>query len=368
MNTPRLHAIGLAEPAHSIGQDAAAKFAVARSNAIGSDPRFVERIYRNSKVTTRGSVLLAPTPLRPDAVPLFDEATGNSGPTTADRLRAFEQCAGPLAAQAVRKALSSAQLTPTDITHLIVVSCTGMSAPGVDCELVAELGLSPTTSRTNLGFMGCYGGIAGLRTAAAFAKAELGAVVLLVCVELCSLHFQYDAAPDQAIANSLFADGAAATIISCRSPVSVHAASISASASAILPDSADLMSWRIGNHGFEMTLAPKVPEHIKAHLRPWLEPWLAGVGLAVPAIASWAIHPGGPKIIAAALEGLGLPDSAAAESAAILSSRGNMSSATVFFVLDALLKSRGASSLPSVLLAFGPGLSAEAALLTPPPP
>jgi predicted naringenin-chalcone synthase len=249
------------------------------------------------------------------------------------------------------------------ITHLIVASCTGFVAPGIDATLIKTLGLSPSVGRTQIGFMGCHGAFNGLRAAAAHTGAEPGAVALVVAVELCSLHFRYGWDPEKVVANALFADGAAAAVLAgAAHPGEARAGAwrLAASGSCLFPDSDEAMTWLVGDHGFEMTLSPRVPDLICSHLRPWLESWLRGRGLRLSDVKSWAIHPGGPRIVSSVVESLDLPDTAAAASNDILAQRGNMSSPTILFILDRLR--REDAPRPCVALGFGPGLAAESAL------
>jgi predicted naringenin-chalcone synthase len=208
--------------------------------------------------------------------------------------------------------------------------------------------------------MGCHGAVNGLRVADAFAGSDPSARVLLCAVELCSLHYFYGWDPAKVIANALFADGAAAVVGGPSAAAPPDAWAVAGTASRLLPDSADAMTWTVGDHGFEMTLSKRVPRLIAAHVRPWLEGWLAGHGLTTTAVASWALHPGGPRILEAVEEGLNLPRVAAAVSREVFAECGNMSSPTLLFILDQL-RAAGAPR-PCVALGFGPGLVAEAVL------
>ncbi|MBA4064882.1 MAG: type III polyketide synthase [Isosphaera sp.] len=305
-------------------------------------------------------------------------ANDGVGPTTAERMRVYAEEAGPLALRAARPALAEAGFAPESVTHLVTVSCTGFAAPGVDLALITGLGLRPTVERTHVGFMGCHGALNGLRVANAFAAADPAARVLLCAVELCSLHYYYGSAADRLVANAIFADGAAAVAgAGGRGTPASHSTErgrsasptgdggtfpwhLLASGSCLIPDSAADMAWAVGDHGFEMTLSRRVPGLIAARLRPWLDAWLGDNGLSLSAVGSWAVHPGGPKVLAAVGEGLGLPADALAASRGVLADFGNMSSPTVLFVLDRLR--RAGAARPCVALGFGPGLVAEAAL------
>jgi predicted naringenin-chalcone synthase len=266
----------------------------------------------------------------------------------------------PLAVAAARRACEAANTSPQRITHVVNISCTGFFAPGIDVALIKQLGLRPTIGRIQVGFMGCHGVLNGLRLVRAFIEADPAAQVLLCTVELCSLHYQYGASTDQLVANALFADGAASLVAAAADGTDDHW-QIAATASVLLPDCEEAMTWRIGDHGFEMTLSPRVPDLIAQHVRPWLETWLKVEGLSLAAIGSWAIHPGGPRIIESVAAALELPASATVASAEILAEHGNMSSPSVLFVLDRLQQVK--ARRPCVALAFGPGLVAEAALL-----
>jgi len=242
------------------------------------------------------------------------------------------------------------------------VSCTGFHAPGFDSVLIKEVGLSRGVARTHVGFMGCHGLLNGLRVANAFLGSDPAACVLLCAVELCSLHHQYGWDAEKIVANALFADGAGA-LVGVAGPAggAVDSYRVVATGSTLVDDSEDAMGWRIGDHGFEMILSPRVPDLIARHVRPWLERWLAGQGLTIETVGSWAVHPGGPRILSSFGEATGLDRAALEPSYRVLAEYGNMSSPTVLFILNRLL-SAGAAR-PCVAIAFGPGLAVEAALL-----
>jgi predicted naringenin-chalcone synthase len=298
-------------------------------------------------------------------------AAGSSGqPGTAARMARYKQEVTPLAAAAARQALAKIDMPASRIGNLITVSCTGFFAPGLDTEIIQALGLSPGVSRTHVGFMGCHGAMNGLRVGSALAKAN-HSVSLIVAAELCSLHFQYGTKSDDVLANALFADGAAAALLSDSSEpiVGDSGAAMSkggggcnlvASASYLLPDSQTAMTWQIGDHGFFMTLGPEVPDLIRKHLAQWLEQWLGQFDLDIKSVASWAVHPGGPRVLDAVEQALALAPRGLAVSREIFTRLGNMSSPTILFILDSL--SSACADKPIVALAFGPGLTIEAAL------
>lgn len=282
------------------------------------------------------------------------------GPTTGQRMRYYIAEAGPLALTAAHRALHQSRLAASEITHLVTISCTGFHAPGVDYELMQGLGLAPTVQRTHIGFMGCHGALNGLRVARAFADSEPDARVLVCAVEMCALHYHYGWDPQRIIANAIFADGAAAAVGGPGALAPAGAWRVSDTGSCLLPDSGQAMSWNIGDHGFEMTLSKRVPALIREHLRPWLEGWLKRRGLRVETVGSWAIHPGGPRILDAIAASLALGEDKLVSAREVFAAHGNMSSPTVLFIVEHLRSRR--APLPCVALGFGPGLVAEAVL------
>jgi alkylresorcinol/alkylpyrone synthase len=356
--------LGTAVPSHTMSQEESA--ALAREVICRTDQqaRVLTGLYQKAGVKNRYTVLPHQTALdympdRADISPgLATEVV--LGPTTAERMQFFAQHAAPLAHQAAALALDESGIDRRRITHLVTVCCTGFAAPGVDVELIDALQLRSTTQRIQVGFMGCHGAINGLRVAQALTTADAGARVLFCAVELCSLHYRFNWDPPRMVANALFSDGAAAVVGSGERPNDSQTWTVAATGSCLLPDSKDAMTWRIGDHGFEMTLAANVPDLIRQHLRSWLAGWLDEHGHSIASVGSWAIHPGGPRILHACGEALGLAREQLAGSEEVLAQFGNMSSPTVLFILDRLRKRK--APLPCVSLAFGPGLAAEAVL------
>jgi predicted naringenin-chalcone synthase len=363
--TAAILGLGTALPSRGVTQQRAAEHARARCCETAHQERLLATLYRRSGVARRQSVVVGGDQSSEQSrfFPL-PKHEADIGPTTAERLARYAADAPQLAHQAARSALDDAAWRADHITHLVTVSCTGFSAPGFDIALMKRLGLSAEVQRTHVGFMGCHGALNGLRVASAMADAQPGAVVLLCAVELCSLHFGYGWNSDRVVANALFGDGAAAAVIAA-SPVAMNGRSaiwsVRASGSAIVPDSEDAMTWTIGDHGFEMTLSPAVPNLIEAQLPSWLDAWLDRCGVTRSRIASWAVHPGGPRILDAVQTALALPSDALDVSRSVLNDFGNMSSPTLMFILERLRSRR--SECPCVALAFGPGLTIEAALL-----
>jgi alpha-pyrone synthase len=360
--------IGTAVPAVAVDQSDALRLAEALCVRTEEQATWLPAMYRNTGIERRNSVLggeivrdVIENTRVSGSVFLPSGGTNDAGPTTAERMQAYVEHAGRLAAKAASQAIERSAVGPNCITHLITVSCTGFHSPGLDLDLMRTLGLPSTIQRTHIGFMGCHGALNGLRVARAFASADRNARILMCATELCTLHYYYGWNPQKMIVNAIFGDGAAA-LVGGAVPPTKNDWQLVASASYVFPGTTNAMTWSIGDHGFAMTLSKQVPSLIAENLRPWISAWLADYGLGPNAIASWAIHPGGPRILDAAEQALGLQRDATVHSRAIFSEHGNMSSPTILFVVDRLhrLKAPG----PCVALAFGPGLTVEAALLS----
>ena len=350
--------IGMAVPHHRISQADAAEIAKQYSCETPAQERLFQTLYRRAGVNGRNCVVLDASEGPLEGRQAF---YAHRSPSTRSRMQKYEEEAEALALEAAGLALSRAEVAPSRVTHLVTVSCSGFYAPGFDIGLVKHLPLPKGLARTHIGFMGCHGTLNGLRVAHAFLTADPSACVLLCSLELCSLHHQYGWDADKIVANALFADGAAAAVAVSGKSSSQHQYQVVASGSIVIDDSEDAMSWRIGNEGFVMTLSPLVPDLICQHLRPWLETWLAHHRLSLSDVGSWAVHPGGPRILSAVREATGLSHTALDTSHQVLADHGNMSSATILFILDRLCKAE--APRPCVALAFGPGLTIEAALL-----
>lgn len=355
--------LGLAVPEAHFTQDEAV-FGSARLGVPDDvEPDRVKLLYDRAGVLKRYTVLgrdfiedlLAGT--RTSGSPFLPGPP--DGPTTGQRMAAFAEHAWPLALAAARRALSDANVDPATITHLVTVSCTGFAAPGVERRLIEQLGLPATTERINVGFMGCHAAVNGLRVVAGLTASEPTAVALMVAVELCTLHHCYRPNLERVVANTLFADGAAAVV----ARAGTSGSRVAGTASILIPETDGEMSWTIGDHGFAMTLSKHVSEVIRTKLKPWLSAWLAKHDLTPEAVGRWAVHPGGPKILDAVAAAMNLQPDALDASRHILANYGNMSSPTVLFAWDRLRKTTPAA--PCVMLAFGPGLTAEAALVLP---
>jgi predicted naringenin-chalcone synthase len=359
--------IGTALPPNSVDQSKAAEYACNLICESEDQAALLPVLYRQTGVRRRYMVYnqhaleeVATTGKTAVSSVFIPRGKDDRGPTTQHRMERYVQEAPTLAQRAATEALERAEVMPSEITHLVTVSCTGFSAPGFDIALIKRLGLPATTQRVHVGFMGCHGALNGLRVARGIAAAEPDSRILLCAVELCSLHFHYGWDPKKVVANALFADGAAAVVGAPATDGQSQPWRMAASGSCLIPDSEYAMTWNIGNHGFEMTLSTRVPGLIGENLRPFMDSWLAKHGLRVEDIRSWAVHPGGPRILSCVEEPLGLTPERTAVSREVLSEHGNMSSPTVLFILQRLRERE--APLPCVALGFGPGLVAEAAL------
>ena len=275
-------------------------------------------------------------------------------PTTARRMELFEQFAPQLAHCALDK-LALTDEERREITHVIVTSCTGLYAPGLDFEVVKHLGLDPSVERTMIGFMGCYAAINALKSAHHIVRSEPLAKVLVLNLELCSLHFQETHELEQVLSFLLFADGCSAGLISAQQ----HGLAIDSFLALNIPQTSKMITWRIGGLGFDMHLSGEVPGEIGRALKETGDRITRGKD--PHSIDLWAVHPGGRSILDAVEKGLSLPADALSCSRDILARYGNMSSATVMFVLQQVMK-RAQSGQQGCAMSFGPGLTAETML------
>ena len=363
-----LEAIATGNPPTRASQRRAAAFMQRVESLPAPLRRRIPLIYDRSSIDTRYSCVADYA--REDAA-TFDffapDWSLSPAPTTQQRNEKYRQAVVPLAEQVARDALRQADLAPEDVTHLIAVSCTGFFAPGLDIELVKRLGLSPNTPRTLIGFMGCYAAFNALRVAHSFCQSQPDARVLIVCAELCTLHFQIDGQLDTAVINALFSDGAAAAVLAARSGEEAQGRLAYADSHTLIDaDSMEAMTWDIGDTGFLMGLSSRVPDIIAHNLPAYLETLLCPHGLTPEAIDFWAIHPGGRAIVEKAQEVIALPDAAVHDSLEVLRLHGNMSSPTILFILKRFLDRHRASTNGSlqhgVAMAFGPGLTLEGCL------
>lgn len=267
-------------------------------------------------------------------------------PSTQTRMEFYERFAFTLATRALN------QLDVTGTTHLITTTCTGFYAPGLDHQLIQHYGLPKNVERTAVGFMGCYAAINALKLARHIVRSEPHAKVLVVNLELCSLHLKNTGTLEEILSFAIFSDGCAASIVSA-DPVGLEIRSFN---SDVLPGTEALITWRVGNQGFDMHLSGKVPGAIAKNLPLVMNTLLDGYTRSD--IAHWAIHPGGRTVLDAVKTGAELEEHQLTESREVLRKFGNMSSATIMFVLQEML-SNSKKSGPGIAMAFGPGLTVE---------
>lgn len=316
-----------------------------------------DRLVARSGIESRWSVLSLSPDVPPDSVgveAVDAEQLYRRGafPSTGERMRIYERFAIGLAVRAVEGLGELGR-----VTHVIAVSCTGLSAPGLDLQLVGRLGLDPGVERTVIGFMGCYAGINALKAARHIVRSEPSARVLIVSVELCTLHLQETDDLEQVLSFLVFGDGCAAALVSA-DPVGLGLDRFHAE---LMPEAASQITWAVGDQGFDMVLSGQVPASVGAALRQGQARILDGG--QVGDIALWAVHPGGRSVLDAVQGALGLAPAALAHSREVLRGNGNMSSATVLFVLERMMREAEGGER-GVAMAFGPGLTAETMLFT----
>jgi alpha-pyrone synthase len=361
-----LHSIATVNPTFKLPQSEACQFMTQVEGLSQALRRRIPAIYAGSTIDRRYSCIPDYTS-DPQAFQFYPQNWAlNPFPTTADRNQIYAQQATALAIRASREALTQSPYAAQDITHLIVVSCTGFSAPGVDIQMIQQLSLSPTVARTLIGFMGCHGALNGLKVAHDICQANPIARVLMVCVELCTLHFQIEDSIESVVTNALFSDGAAAVILSGE-PAPGRSLHYRSGHSLVMPDSQELMSWTIGNTGFLMGLSSEVPDRIGANIAQYIDTVLDPYHLSRSDVNFWAIHPGGIQIVKQVQAALDLPQSQLQDSYDVLRDYGNMSSPTILFILKRILDrlTQGDAIEPTLgaAMAFGPGLTIECALL-----
>jgi predicted naringenin-chalcone synthase len=343
MNPVFLNQIGTATPVHEV-------HGTFRAFAEGLIPdQRARRVF--ARMADRAGIARRWSVLRPDGRPGLVDAEGfyepGHFPSTRARMQRWEAEAPALAFRALDS------LGPLEgITHLVTASCTGFVAPGLDHAIAAHLGLDETVARTNIGFMGCQAAIVALRVANDAVRADPAARVLVVNLELCTLHLQERPDVEQLLCFLLFGDGCSAALVSA-APEGLR---LDGFRSALMPEASEQISWRVGDNGFDMVLSGEVPKSLNRALPQRLPALLGGAEAA--AFDLWAIHPGGRSVLDAVEEACRPPQGALADSRAVLEAHGNMSSPTIMFVLRRMLAA-GEAGRRGVAMAFGPGLSAE---------
>jgi predicted naringenin-chalcone synthase len=358
-------AIGTAVPDHKISQPEAARWMVSSLGLSEREAKVLHSLYEASGISCRYSVL--PDFIKPKSDFTFFPKTDNLEPfpTVGDRMNIYKNEALPLSLKAIDDCLDQRpDVKAGDISHLIVVSCTGMYAPGLDIELIEKLGLRKNVERICVQFMGCYAAFNAMKIGDYICKSDPSAKVLVICVELCSIHFQKTRDRDKMVSNALFGDGAAALLIEANSPKGISL-SPESFACELAPNSHSDMAWHIADHGFEMTLSSYVPQVIKGGIATLAGKLIDRLNLTKDDISFYAIHPGGRRILEVCEEELGMSRNDNECAYHVLSDYGNMSSPTVLFVMKEHWKkmTRNDENKKILSFAFGPGLTMESALL-----
>jgi alpha-pyrone synthase len=356
--------IGTANPEFVRSQTDAVELVAAGLNLKPAEKRLLKSVYRATGIDQRYSVL-SDYAREPGTFEFFPNDAESDFPSTSARMRVFKENALTLALNAINNCLEPLSgFSKSSISHVITVSCTGLYAPGLDIEIVQSLKLNSTTKRTAVNFMGCYGAFNAMKLADAICIADSSACVLVVCVELCTLHFQKSLSLDNMISNAIFADGAAAVLIGTPLANQKHL-SLAAFHCDLLPQTSDQMAWQVGDHGFDIVLSSYVPQAIQSGIMHFMTEFLSNQALSFSDIDFFAIHPGGLKILQACEEALSISHFDNRFSYEVLKQYGNMSSATVMFVLkkiwDALTNQDTGKRIFSC--AFGPGLTLESLIL-----
>lgn len=357
-------AIGIATPLYKFSQATIADFMIRAMQLKGDDERRLRSLFRATGIESRHSVLGDYG--KQDGFNFYSNTQNlEPFPSTKRRLESFRQHALGLSLKAVESCLKKAQgVNLNSITHLVVVSCTGMYAPGLDIDLVNSLKLNPNVYRTCINFMGCYASFNAIKLADTFCRAESNAKVLVVCTELCTLHFQKENTENNMLANALFADGSAVLLIESRPRHGVNLM-LESFYCDLSTDGEHDMAWSIGDLGFEMRLSAYVPNVIRKGISKLTTSLLANISRSLTDITYFAIHPGGKKILEAIEQELGIEKEKNKFSYEILKKFGNMSSPTVLFVLhDVMLSLTDDDDGKRILsFAFGPGLTLESMVL-----
>jgi prepilin-type processing-associated H-X9-DG protein len=356
--------IGTANPLNKVGQPALADFMVRAMQLTEVDARKLKAIFRMSGIETRHSVI---DDYGKENDFQFYENSENLEPfpSTKQRLELFRQKSLALSLDAIKDCVKRVSAFKNNsITHLIVVSCTGMYAPGLDIDLVKSLKLSTNVDRICINFMGCYAAFNAIKLADVICQSDANAKVLVVCTELCSIHFQKESTEDNLLANALFADGSAALLIESSPRKGLNLKPISFYCD-LAPEGEQDMAWTVGDLGFEMRLSAYVPDVIRNGIKKLTTSLLEQISHQLSDISYFAIHPGGKKILEVIEQKLGLTKEQNKASYEVLKNYGNMSSPTVLFVLKEISKNlKDVDNGKKILsFAFGPGLTMESMVL-----
>lgn len=363
-----LYATGTAVPEHRIIQEEHAGLILSANNMSRESRILFRKIYGKSGISSRYSVLSEFAESDQTENKVFIPSGERLGMDISGRMKLFEGHAAELSIRSVQNCLGKLPaFNNQHITHVITFSCTGLFSPGLDIKLVEHFGLKRETERVCLNFMGCYAAISALKTAWHICRSQPDAVVLLSGVELCTLHYLKSEEPDQMLANALFADGAAAAIVSALDLESNGTAlTLDEFFSAFDPDGSNDMVWRIGNSAFRLSLSMYVPALIEKHILKLVNSLLEKGEVLSENIDYYAVHPGGVRILEACEKALDIHHDDLRISYEVLNDFGNMSSVTILFVLEKYMETLQKHDHGKHMLAcaFGPGLTIESMLLS----
>jgi predicted naringenin-chalcone synthase len=362
----KIIAIGTAVPSFKHKQDDILQFMQVIYAYNEADKRKLRFLYHQSSIETRYSVINDYS--RPLPEWRFYPHTENLEPfpSLEQRMTVYHKYAAPLSVNAIRDCLDG-KIREQEITHLITVSCTGISAPGLDLQVMELLDLPKSTYRTSVNFMGCYAAVHALKMADVICKSDNQAKVLIVCTELCTLHFQREPTIDNIASSLLFSDGSAAAVITSDEHPQ-KGLRLDSFYSEVIPRGKKDMAWDISSSGFLMTLSSYIPDLIEEDFEALTSRAMAKAGLTRNDISKWCIHPGGKKILEAIHNVLQLPNGELDASYDVLKNYGNMSSPTILFVLKKIMQSLSYSGKDKTErifgAAFGPGLTMETFVAT----
>lgn len=356
--------IGTATPPHKFNQGEIATFMINAMQLSEQEARKLKALYRATGIETRYSVV-EDYGKKNDFRFFSNVETLEPFPSTQQRMELFQKHAVDISEQAAIKCISKiTDFNVEDVTHLVVVSCTGMYAPGLDIDLVKNLKLKSSVQRTCINFMGCYAAFNAMKLAHSFCENQETAKVLVVCTELCSIHFQKENTEDNWLANSLFADGAAALLVESKPRKGINLKPVHFHCDLAFNGDKD-MAWSIGNNGFEMRLSSYIPDIIREGIKKLTTALLQQIGRRQEDVSYFAIHPGGKRILEVIEEELKISKEQNKFAYDVLKKYGNMSSPTVLFVLNEIYNELTLSDRDKeiVSFAFGPGLTMESMLL-----
>ena len=353
----KIISIGLALPPHKHKQDDILKFMQLVYAMNNADNRKLKYLYHHSGIDYRYSVI--PDYSRDVNAWEFYSQTENLEPfpSLEQRISMFNKTAGPLSVTAIQECIHGL-INGDEITHLITVSCTGMSAPGLDLQVMELMDLPQNIYRTSINFMGCYAAIHGLKIADAICRSEKNAKVMIVCTELCTLHFQKEPTVDSIASSLLFGDGAAAVLVT-NNEYNKKGLRLDQFYSEVISKGKKDMAWELSSSGFLMTLSGFVPELLEEDFNPLVTKALEKANVDRKEIAQWCVHPGGRRILDAIHRSLSFTNGDLKYSYETLKEVGNLSSATILFVLKKIMNSGLTSGQRVFGAAFGPGLTME---------